>query len=182
MVLLDYVDPDEVDERTRELLQSDAEYYDQPSLFARALANNPDVLAVRGDYHRSLVIDGDLENRFGELVYLAVSVTNDCSYCVASHREQLVEQVGMSTEEVDAIATGDRSPFSARERAVIAFAEQVAHDPNGVDEGDLEALRDAGFDDSEVVRLLTVAAAGIAANTIADALGIHPSDRPEPFP
>jgi len=182
MVLLDYVDPDEADERTRELLEVDAEYYEQPSLFARALANNPDVLDTRGAYHRELVIDADLDTRFCELVYLAVSVTNDCEYCVSSHREQLVERVGLSTAEVDAVATGDRGPFSSRERAVIEFAEQVARDPKDVTEAEIRALRDAGFDDSEITRLLTVAAAGIAANTIADTLDIDPADRPEPFP
>lgn len=181
MALLEYVDPEEVDEYTRNLLIRDAEYYEQPSLFARALANNPDVFALRSEYHRNLVIEGDLSERLGELVYLTVSVTNDCPYCIASHREQLVERVGIPQEEAESLAMGDFTEFSERERAVIEFATQIALDPKAVDEADLTALREVGFGDADAVHLLTIAAAAIAANTIADALDVHPEDRKQPF-
>lgn len=181
MALLDYVDPETADDRTRDLLAADADYYGQPSLFARALANNPDVFAARSEYHRRLVAEGDLPERLCELVYLTVSVTNDCAYCVASHREQLVERVGIPAEEVRTLAAGDQDWLDDRERAAVAVAEQVARDPATVDEAHLEALTGAGFDDADAVRLLVVAAAAVAANAIADALGISPADREESF-
>lgn len=181
MPLLDYVDPETADGRTRELLEADADYYGQPSLFARAMANNPDVFAVRREYHRRLVGEGEVSERLAELVYLAVSVTNDCSYCVASHREQLVERVGLPGAEVEAVARGDHAGLDDRERAAVELAGQVARDPEAVEEAHLAALREVGFDDAAVVRLLTVAAAALAANAIADALSVHPSDRAEPF-
>lgn len=176
MPLIDYVDPERADEETRELLEADAEYYGRPSLFARAVANNPDVFAARREYHRRLVSGGDLGERLAELVYLAVSVTNDCEYCVASHREVLVERVGLPPEDADALARGDLSRFSERERAAVAFARQVARDPTGIDEAHRAALREVGFDDAAVVGLLAVATAAISANAIADALDIHPAD------
>jgi len=178
---VDYVDPETADERARELLDADADYYGRPSLFARAMANNPDVFAARRAYHRDLVDADELATRTAELVYLAVSVENGCDYCVASHREQLVERTDVPDDDVAALARGDHEPFDARERAAVAFAEQVASDPAGVDDAHLQALRDSGFDDAAVVRLLTVAAAAVAANTIADALDVQPADRPEPF-
>lgn len=181
MAHLDYVDPDLADERTRGLLETDATYDDRPSLFARMLANNPDVLASRSAYHRGLVAGGELDERLCELVYLAVSVANDCSYCIASHREHLVERVGLPEEEVDAIDAGEYEHFAERERAVIEFSDLVATDPTTVDEAHIRALRDTGFDDAEIVRLVTVAAAAVAANTIADVLGIDPGDRETPF-
>lgn len=181
MAHLDYVDPEMADEWTRELLESDAEYYDEPSLFARVLANNPNVLASRSAYHRGLVADGEIDERLCELVYLVVSVANDCSYCIASHREHLVERVGLPEADVDAVAAGDYDRFSADERTVIEFADLIATDPSVVDEAHVQALRDAGVDDAEIVRLVTVAAAAVAANTIADALGIDPADRETPF-
>lgn len=181
MPLVDYVDPDEATGRTAALLAADAETHGRPSLFARALANAPDVLAARSDYHGRLLEGGDLDGRTAELVYLAVSVTTDCEYCVASHREVLVEQVGLSSSAADALARGALEPFEARERAAIRFAEQVASDPDAVDEEDLRRLSEAGYDDAAVVRLLAVAAAAVAANTIADALDIDPADREAAF-
>jgi uncharacterized peroxidase-related enzyme len=176
MPLIDYVDPETDDDRLAALLDRDAEYYDDPSLFALAMANNPDVFDARSDYHRRLVEGSEFDTRLAELVYLTVSVTNDCEYCVASHREQLVERVGVPESDVTALAQGEYDGFSDRERAVVELAEQTAMDPNGVDTTHRDALYDAGFDDGEIVRLLTVAAAAIAANTLADALNIHPTD------
>lgn len=181
MALIDYVDPDTATGWTKELLDADADHYGYPSLFARALANDPAVLAARSEYHTGLLEEGELDFRIGELVYLAVSMTNDCEYCVASHREVLVERVGIPTEAVDALATGVLDDFTDRERAAIEFARNVARDPAAVDERDIQTLSAAGFDDADVLRLLTIAAAAISANTIADALDIHPSDRDEPF-
>ena len=176
MPLIEYVDPERADEETGELLEADAEYYGRPSLFARAVANNADVFAARREYHRRLVSGGDLGERLAELVYLAVSVTNDCEYCVASHREVLVERVGLSPEAADALARDELSGFSERERAAVAFARQVARDPKGIDAAHREALHEAGLDDAAIVRLLAVATAAISANAVADALGIHPAD------
>ncbi|MFB6219773.1 MAG: carboxymuconolactone decarboxylase family protein [Halobacteriaceae archaeon] len=180
MALLDYVDPEAADERTRELLAADAEYYDRPSLFARALAHDPAVLAARTEYHRRLVAEGDLDSRVLELVYLAVAATERSPYCVASHAERLVGE-GFPSEGVEAVVRGDLSDLSERERAAVEFARRVAHDPAGVDDTHLAALHDVGFDDAAVVRLLAVAAAAVAAAAIADALGIRPADRAEPF-
>jgi uncharacterized peroxidase-related enzyme len=181
MALVDYVDIESADDRTRELLEADADYYDRPSLFARAMANDPDAFAARGDYHRRLVVEGDLDTRLCELAYFAVSQANDCPYCVASHAEKLVAHEGVPPEGVDAIVEGDLSAFDDRERAVVEFAQQVATDPKRVSEAHLEALREVGFDDGEIVRLLTVATAAVAANAIADALNVHPADRDAPF-
>lgn len=181
MPFVDYVDPDEADERTRELLAADADYYGRPSLFARAMANDPAAFDARRTYHRALVDDGPLSTRTCELVYLAVSVTNDCDYCVASHREQLVERTAIPDSDVAALARGDHDHFEGSERAAVEFAAQVARDPQAVDAAHHEALREAGFDDAAVVRLVAVAAAAVAANAIADALGVDPTDRVEPF-
>ncbi|MDX1746526.1 MAG: peroxidase-related enzyme, partial [Halobacteriales archaeon] len=176
-----YVDPDQVDGRATELLAEDAGYYGRPSLFARAMATNPRVFDVRNAYHRRLVREGDLAGRVAELAYLAVSVANECEYCTASHGETLVETAGGDPAEVEAVRNEDLDSFDQRERSVIRFATAVAMDPKRISEEDLAELRAVGFDDPAIVELLTICTAAVAANTFADALGIHPSDRPEPF-
>lgn len=181
MTLVDYVDHDSADDRTRALLAANAADYDRPSLFARAVPNDPEVFAARSEYYRRLVDEGAIDTRLCELAYFAVSATNDCPYCVASHAENLVVHEGVPPTDVDGIVAGDLSSFDERERAAIEFARQVAADPRRVDEPHLAALRDVGFDDPTIVRLLVIAAAAVAANTIADALNVHPQDRDDPF-
>ena len=181
MPLVPYLDPDDAEGSARELLEADAGYYDRPSLFARAMATNPRVFAARNDYHRRIVREGDVDTGLKELAYLAVSVANDCAYCTASHGERLVEDVGLSAVDIEAVGRGDFDGFGPAERAVLAFADAVAREPAAVTETDVTPLREAGFSDADLIELLAACAAAVAANTIADALGIDPADRAIPF-
>lgn len=54
--------------------------------FWRALANQPDELEqVWGRLKRVMAADGALDPLTKELIYIAVSVVNGCSYCAHSH-------------------------------------------------------------------------------------------------
>lgn len=54
--------------------------------FWRALANQPEVLEQTwGRLKQVMAADGALDPLTKELVYIAVSVTNGCSYCSHSH-------------------------------------------------------------------------------------------------
>lgn len=176
MALLEYVSPDVDDERLQELFAADAETYGRPSLFARMLAHESDVLEARQRYVSRLVETGSLDTTLTELVYVAVAGANDCEYCVASHTERLVEHVGLQRETIDAVLTGEHDAFDDRERAVVEFARAVASDPKRVSGSDVESLGAVGFDDGDVVELVVVASAAVAANVVADALSILPQD------
>lgn len=177
MALIDYVDPTAVDGRVRELLERDTDEAGDPSLFALAVANNPDVFNARTEYHSALLQDGSIDTRTGELVYLVVSVTNDCEYCIASHRTALVERSGLPSEDVEAVVRGDYSRFPPDEQAALEFAKEVARDPKGINETHLKTLKEAGFDEAEIIRLLLIGTAAISANAIADTLDLTPADK-----
>jgi AhpD family alkylhydroperoxidase len=54
--------------------------------FWRALANQPDLLERTWTSVKQVMIEpGDLDPLTKELVYIAVSTANSCSYCVHSH-------------------------------------------------------------------------------------------------
>lgn len=93
----------------------------------------------------------------------------------------LVEHVGLPTEDAESLASGDLSAFTERERAAVEFATAVARDPKAIGAARLRALREVGFDEAAVVRLLAVATAAISANVIADALDIDPADEGGPL-
>ena len=177
MALLDYVDPKTAPKRVRTLFDAERERYGRPSLFGRIMANNPDVYVARSEYATRLVDDGNVPSSLIELAYVAVSAANECEYCVESHRDALIEQVGLSEDRVEAVVQGNDEALDHRERAVVSFARQVGTDPKRVNDGDLSTLRDAGFDEADCIELLTACSAAVAANTIADALNVHTQDR-----
>lgn len=53
--------------------------------FWKYLANEPRMLRHTWDSLKSIMGDGALDPLTKELVYVAVSITNNCEYCMASH-------------------------------------------------------------------------------------------------
>jgi AhpD family alkylhydroperoxidase len=53
--------------------------------FWKALANDPKTLERTWQDIKQIMAPGSLDALTKELIYLAVSVTNQCGYCIASH-------------------------------------------------------------------------------------------------
>jgi AhpD family alkylhydroperoxidase len=53
--------------------------------FWKALANDPPTLKRTWESLKQIMAPGALDQRTKELIYLAVSVTNNCEYCIVSH-------------------------------------------------------------------------------------------------
>jgi AhpD family alkylhydroperoxidase len=88
--------------------------------FWKALASHPPTLQRTWDSIKQVMAPGALDPLTKELIYLAVSMTNQCSYCVASHSVsarnkgmtdeilgELIAVVGMANE-TNALAAGLR--------------------------------------------------------------------------
>ena len=56
--------------------------------FWKALANDPPTLRRTWESIKEVMAPGALDPLTKELIYLAVSVTNSCGYCMASHWRQ----------------------------------------------------------------------------------------------
>ena len=79
--------------------------------FWKALANDPVTLRRTWESIKQIMAPGALDPLTKEMVYVAVSVTNQCSYCIASHNaaarkrgmtdamfHELMAVVGMANE------------------------------------------------------------------------------------
>ncbi len=53
--------------------------------FWKALAHDPPTLRRTWESIKQIMAPGSLDARTKEMLYLAVSVTNGCPYCIASH-------------------------------------------------------------------------------------------------
>jgi AhpD family alkylhydroperoxidase len=91
---------------------------DDVNNFWKALANDPVTLRRTWDSLRQVMAPGALDPLTKELVYIAVSVTNGCEYCIASHtaaartkgltdqqHAELLAVIGMANE-TNALVTG----------------------------------------------------------------------------
>lgn len=60
-----------------------------------------------------------------------------------------------------------------RRQALLGYVEKLTLDPASVRRADLGALRDAGFDDADVLAICEVTAYYAYVNRIADGLGVQ---------
>ena len=77
--------------------------------FWKALAHDPTTLRRTWETAKDLMSHGPLDALTSELVYLAVSITNGCGYCIASHTAS-ARAKGMTDEQFEEL------------QAIIAFA------------------------------------------------------------
>jgi len=94
--------------------------------FWRVLANDPATLRRTWESLKEVMAPGALDPLTKELVYLAVSVTNSCAYCTASHgaaakrlgmsKEMLAELIAVvaMANETNRLADGYRVPVDER--------------------------------------------------------------------
>ncbi|MGI6852163.1 carboxymuconolactone decarboxylase family protein [Mesorhizobium sp. 1B3] len=66
--------------------------------FWKYLANDPKSLKRTWESVKEVMAPGALDAKTKEMVYLAVSVTNNCGYCIASH-SAAAAKAGMTAEE-----------------------------------------------------------------------------------
>jgi AhpD family alkylhydroperoxidase len=98
---------------------------DDVNNFWKYLAHDPASLRRTWDSVKDIMAPGALDVLIKEMVYLAVSVTNGCGYCIASHGaaarkagmseamfEELMAVVGMANE-TNRLANGYRVPIDA---------------------------------------------------------------------
>jgi AhpD family alkylhydroperoxidase len=94
--------------------------------FWKALANDPPTLRRTWRSLKEVMAPGALEPLTKELLYLAVSITNSCNYCIGSHAAaakklgmtqemlgELIAVIGMANE-TNRLADGYRVPLDAR--------------------------------------------------------------------
>ena len=104
--------------------------------FWKALAQNPETLQRTWDSVKQVMAPGALDPLTKEMLYIAVSVTNNCEYCITSHTagavqkgmtdamlQELLAVVGMANE-TNALVNGLRVPVDAKLRAV-AYGEKA---------------------------------------------------------
>ncbi|MEM7540478.1 MAG: carboxymuconolactone decarboxylase family protein [Pseudomonadota bacterium] len=66
--------------------------------FWKALANNPEQLARTWDAVKTVMAPGAIDPLTKEMIYVAISATNQCSYCAHSHTAA-AKAKGMTDEQ-----------------------------------------------------------------------------------
>jgi len=122
-----------------------------PNMF-RAVANSPAALKSMWGAFGALG-QGRIGPKLGEQIAVAIADRNDCQYCLSAHTA-----LGRKAE-----AGRSSDPKTA---AALAFALKVVENRAQLSDGDVRALREAGFDDGEIVEILAHVALNLFTNYV----------------
>ncbi|BAX81097.1 hypothetical protein ALGA_2785 [Labilibaculum antarcticum] len=113
-----------------------------------------------------------------EMIIVAFSAKNGCSYCVQSHGASLRVQSGNPYIADQVAINYKEADITERERAMIDFAMKVSFDSASVNEKDFEILKGYGFRDEDIWDINGITAFYNMSNRLMSFLAVHPD---EPF-
>ncbi|MGI9085719.1 MAG: peroxidase-related enzyme [Aeromicrobium sp.] len=146
-----------------------------PNVF-RTLARRPRELRAFLDYHDALMDSDDgLSKAERELIVVATSAANSCTYCVVAHGAIL--RIRTKDPEIADQVAGN--PYAAqlgeRERAIVDLALQIATASATLTDGDLDRAREAGLTDDEIWDVGAITALFALSNRMAHLTAMQPN-------
>lgn len=144
-----------------------------PNMF-KAVANSPAALQSMWAAFGALG-KGTLGAKLGEQIAVAIANRNRCEYCLAAHTA-LGQKAGASSAEMSAAQIGQSG--DARTAAALTFALTVVEQRAQISDTDIAQLRQAGFDDGQIVEIMAHVALNLFTNYINVALDV-PVDFPK---
>jgi len=143
-----------------------------PAMF-KAAANSTAALKSLWGFFGALGT-GTIGAKLGEQIAVAVADRNACEYCLAAHTA-LGLKAGATPEELSAAQAGASS--DPKTAAALRFALKLVDARGQTSDADVQAVRDAGFSDEEIVEILAHVALNLFTNYINIAFAV-PVDFP----
>ncbi|WP_126662118.1 peroxidase-related enzyme [Haloterrigena salifodinae] len=146
-----------------------------PNVFA-AMAYKPSHFRAFFDYHDALVEDTALEREEIEMIVVAVSGVNHCYYCNVAHGALVriyAEDPLLADQLVANYRTAD---INDAHRTMLDVAVKLTERPAEVEQADLEALRQAGFDEEACWDIASVTAFYNLSNRLAMFADMRPNE------
>ena len=149
---------------------------DQPELPAvfRAMSLNSQALQAVEQLNEGIAFGSSTLTRIQEeAIATVVSVANRCRYGALTHSAFLRRYSGDSELASQVLADYTKTSFSTKDRLMLDFAVRVTLEPASLSEFDITGLREAGFDDRDIVSVVTVACLCNFMNRVSSSLGVQ---------
>lgn len=132
-----------------------------PNLY-RVMAHEPAVLAAALNFNDTLS-EGSFDPKTREAIALTVAGANHCDYCASAH-SAISKSLKVDDVEIAARLHGKSS--DPKLAAILKFASAVVEKRGLVSDADLDAARNSGLSQGEIVETVGVVVANILTNYI----------------
>ena len=113
---------------------------------------NPFLLKQQWEYYGSIMQHPTLSMPLAACIRMLVSMENQCDYCIDMNGGMLINMAGWTPEQVAAAREDfNESPLEAKEKTLLGLVLKATQDSSSVSAADLQAARDAGWSDSDIL-------------------------------
>ncbi|HEY7324775.1 MAG TPA: peroxidase-related enzyme [Streptosporangiaceae bacterium] len=146
-----------------------------PNVF-RALGHRPAELRAFLDYHDALMESSDgLTKAERELVVVATSAANHCTYCIVAHGA-ILRIRAKDAHLADKVSSNPwQAPLDKRGRAITDLALALTRAPEHFGEADIASARAAGLTDDEIWDVGAITALFALSNRLAHLTALQPN-------
>ena len=154
------ISPELATGKTKELLEAVNDKLGMVPKMVRGMASSPAVLDAYVQLSASLG-RATLSAKIREQLALAIAQVNHCDYCLAAH-SAIGKMVGLTSDQIRDSRLG--IAVDPKADALIHFARRVVEARGHVTDADVQAVRDAGFDDGVIAEIVANVALNIFTN------------------
>jgi uncharacterized peroxidase-related enzyme len=133
--------------------------------FLKIFANSPAALRAFLGLH-GIAGEGSLDPQTRERIALGLAEQNACEYCVSAHTA-IGRKAGLSSDEIEANRAGTSQ--DAKAGVAVKFARSLAEHNGAVTTAELIEVRNAGYDDAEIVEIITHVGMNVLTNILGKA-------------
>jgi uncharacterized peroxidase-related enzyme len=126
-------------------------------------------------YNDLMLGDSGLSKLEREMIAVAVSSQNRCYYCLVAHGAMVRQYSGNPLLGEQMVMNYRVARLNRRQRAMLDFAVKLTTAPWGVEEGDRERLRRAGFNDRDIWDISAITGFFSMSNRMAFASDMRPN-------
>jgi len=174
MSILNTVAPEQAQGQVAELYKS----FEQqigfiPNAF-KLSSVSPQMLQQHWEYIGYYMQHPDLSKVLTTLIRLLVSQKVDCEYCINLNTSLLINDAGMTAEQVAAIrADPAKAPLDDKEKALLLFVLDAVADAHAVSQVDLQKLRDLGCSEQDIYDALNHGARQVGLDIMLNAFKVE---------
>lgn len=147
-----------------------------PNVFT-SLAERPDLFRAFFGFH-DVLMDKDtsaLSKADRELIVVATSAANACTYCVVAHGAILrIRDKDREIADLVAVDPG-KAPLDERRRAIVDYSVRLARTPEKIGPSDAETLRDVGLTEDDIWDVVAIVGFFALSNRLAHAFDMRPN-------
>ena len=148
------------DPKTREVLNAVEKKMGKVPNMIASMAHSPAVVQAFLEFSKNIE-GGVLPTSLRERIALAVGEAGQCNYCVSAHTF-LAGRAGLNKSDIIDARRGMASDEKAN--AALAFARAILEDRGHVNDEDVEEVRNAGYNDGEIVEIVACVVLNIFTN------------------